>query len=177
MRADCAVRWAGGLGFSDDSGVAPGERGIRNRTAEGRNGLEGVGVGSMVIVTGLAAGRATAGAAASDGRSCNAGNGAVMAGPGGRRQARVRRVGPVGLRVAPAGDLVLQVAQRLAARGVPQAVIADLVKAGRQDVLEEAPDELVAGHSFSPLAVGGAVLVAIGHGRVVDRQDAVVGWD
>src|SRR3954451_14004744 len=58
---------------------------------------------------------------------------------------------------------------------MPQAVIADLVKAGRQDVLEEAPDELVAGHGFLALAVGGAVLVAIGHGRVVDRQDAVVG--
>jgi hypothetical protein len=57
---------------------------------------------------------------------------------------------------------ILQVAQRFAARGVPQAVIADLVKAGRQDVLEEAPDELVAGHGFLALAVGGAVLVAIG---------------
>src|SRR5438132_1843805 len=58
---------------------------------------------------------------------------------------------------------------------MPQAVIADLVKAGRQDVLEEAPDELVAGHGFLALAVGGAVLVTIGHGRVVDRPDAVVG--
>src|ERR1700758_4770922 len=81
----CCGRWCGWI--SDDSGVAPGERrGSRNRTAEGRNGLGGVGVGSMVIITGLAAGRATAGAAASDGRSCNAGNGAVMAGPGGGRQ-------------------------------------------------------------------------------------------
>jgi hypothetical protein len=34
----------------------------------------------MVIITGLAAGQATAGAAASDGRSRNAGNGAAMAG-------------------------------------------------------------------------------------------------
>src|ERR1700736_5347791 len=76
----------------------------RDRTAEGWNGVGGVGVGSMVIITGLAAGQATAGAAASDGRSRNAGNGAAMAGPGGRRQARVRRVRPVGWRVAPAGE-------------------------------------------------------------------------
>jgi hypothetical protein len=46
-----------------------------------------------------------------------------------------------------------EVAQRLA-RGMPQAVIADLVEAGRQDVLEEAPDELVAGHGLLALAVG-----------------------
>src|ERR1700761_6559497 len=58
---------------------------------------------------------------------------------------------------------------------MPQAVIADLVEAGRQDVLEKAPDELVAGHGFLALAVASAVLVAIGHGRVVDSQDAVVG--
>src|ERR1700720_1507727 len=72
-------------------------------------------------------------------------------------------------------EKVPQVAQRFAARGMPQAVIADLVEAGRQDVLEEAPDELVAGDGFLTLAVGGAVLVAIGHGLVVDGQDAVVG--
>src|SRR6202030_2355839 len=71
---------------------------------KGGMGVGGVGVGSMVIITGLAAGQATAGAAASDGRSGNAGNGAAMAGPGGRRQARVRRVRPVGWRVAPAGE-------------------------------------------------------------------------
>src|ERR1700752_2319632 len=53
--------------------------------------------------------------------------------------------------------------------------MADLVEAGRQDVLEEAPDELVAGDGFLTLAVGGAVLVAIGHALVVDGQDAVVG--
>src|SRR5215469_11130898 len=68
-----------------------------------------------------------------------------------------------------------EVAQQLA-RGMPQAVIADLVEAGRQDVLEEAPDELlVAGHGLLALAVGGAVLVALGHSGVVDGQDAVVG--
>src|SRR5215469_12273572 len=67
-----------------------------------------------------------------------------------------------------------EVAQQLA-RDMPQAVIADLVEAGRQDVLEEAPDELVAGHGLRALAVGGAVLVAIGHRGVVDGQDAVVG--
>src|SRR5215475_1581496 len=67
-----------------------------------------------------------------------------------------------------------EVAQRLA-RGMPLAVIADLVEAGRQDVLEEAPDELVAGDGLLALAVGGAVLVAVGYSGVVDGQDAVVG--
>src|SRR6516164_7920525 len=56
-----------------------------------------------------------------------------------------------------------------------QAVMADLVEAGRQDVLEEAADELVAGDGFGALAVGGAVVVAVGHGCVVESQDAVVG--
>src|SRR6201984_1082953 len=107
-----------------------------------------------------------------------------MARPGGRRQARVRRVRPGGWRGGAAGggaggwrqqEKVPQVAQRFAARGMPQAVIADLVEAGWQDVLEEAPDELVAGDGFLALAGGGAVLVAIGHGLVVDGQDAVVG--
>src|SRR6516162_4379696 len=69
---------------------------------------------------------------------------------------------------------IAEVAQQLA-RGMPQAVIADLVEAGRQDVLEEAPEELVAGHGLLALAVGGAVLAAIGYGLVVDGQDAVVG--
>ena len=59
-------------------------------------------------------------------------------------------------------EKIPQAAQRFAARGMPQAVIADLVEAGRQDVREEAPDELVAGHGFLTLAVGGAVFVAIG---------------
>src|SRR5262249_54352305 len=69
---------------------------------------------------------------------------------------------------------VTEVAPQLA-RGRTQGVIADLVEAGRQDVLEEASDELVAGHGLLALAVGGAVLVAIGHRGVVDGQDAVVG--
>src|SRR4030088_408216 len=103
-----------------------------------------------------------------------------------RAMARLWRGLGVGVRLGGGGfggwacglrqqENILQVAQRFAARGMPQAVIADLVKAGRQDVLEEAPDELVAGHGFLALAVGGAVLVTIGHGRVVDRPDAVVG--
>src|ERR1700726_4604679 len=91
--------------ISDDFVTAPGERrGSRDRTAEGWNGVGGVGVGSMVIITGLAAGQATAGAAASDGRSRNAGNGAAMAGPGGRRQARVRRGVPGGGGGGAAGE-------------------------------------------------------------------------
>ena len=67
--------------------MAPSERhGSRNRTAEGRKGLGGVGAGSMVIITELVAGQATAGAAASGGRSGNAGIGAAA--PGGRRDAQ-----------------------------------------------------------------------------------------
>src|ERR1700709_1932495 len=61
-------------------------------------------------------------------------------------------------------EKVSQVAQRFAARGMPQAVIADLMEAGRQDVLEEAPDELVAGDGFPALAGGGAVPGAIWYG-------------
>src|SRR6201989_3712824 len=68
-------------------------------------------------------------------------------------------------------EKIPEVAHRCAARGMPQAVIADLVEAGWQDMLEEAPDELVAGHGFLALAVGGAVLVAIGHDLLVDGRD------
>src|SRR6201984_292244 len=109
-----------------------------------------------------------------------------MAGGAMRATARRCRGLGVGVRLGSGGfgrwaaglrqqEKVPQVAQRFAARGMPQAVIADLVEAGRQDVLEEAPDELVAGDGFLALAVGGAVFVAIGHGLVVDGQDAVVG--
>jgi hypothetical protein len=57
-----------------------------------------------------------------------------------------------------------QIAHLLATAGMPQTVIAELVEAGWQYVLEEAPDELVAGHGLLALAVGGAVLVAVGDG-------------
>ena len=40
---------------------------------------------------------------------------------------------------------IAQVAQLVTAGSVPQAVIAQLVKAGRQDMLEKASDELMAG--------------------------------
>jgi len=50
-------------------------------------------LGSMVIITGLAAGQATAGAAASDGRSRNAGNGG---GDGGAWGVVVRGSGAAG---------------------------------------------------------------------------------
>src|SRR5271163_2959004 len=109
-----------------------------------------------------------------------------MAGLTMRATARRKRGLGVGVRLGCGGfgrwagglrqqENIPQVAQLFAVRGVPQPVIADLVEAGRQDVLEEAPDELVAGHGFLALAVGSAVLVAIGHGLVVDGQDAVVG--
>src|SRR5215469_10395573 len=117
--AGCRAGWAGGsladairlagqvaavgrfamiVGWRRASGYDPATERRKRRMGSG-----GVGVRSMVIVTGLAAGQATAGAAGSDGRPRNAGNGAAMAGPGGRRRARVR-VRPVAWRVAPAGE-------------------------------------------------------------------------
>lgn len=68
-----------------------------------------------------------------------------------------------------------QVAGMVAAGGMPQAIIANLVEAGWQDVLEKAPDELVAGHGLVAMAIGRPVLVAEGDGLGVDGQDAVVG--
>ena len=65
---------------------------------------------------------------------------------------------------------IFQVAGMVAAGGMPQAIIAHLVEAGRQDVLEKAPDELVAGSLRWRSA-----LVAEGDGLGVDGQDAVVG--
>src|SRR3979490_1876299 len=89
------------------------------------------------------------------------GSGGVARGGGGGRGVGVR-LGSGGFGRWAGGlrqqEKVPQVAQRFAARGMPQAVIADLMEAGRQDVLEEAPDELVAGDGFPALAVGGAVL-------------------
>ena len=70
---------------------------------------------------------------------------------------------------------IAQVAELVASGGVPQAVIADFVEACGQDMLEKAADELVTGYRFFALAIGRAVLVAVGHGGVVDGQDAVVG--
>src|SRR6516162_8916504 len=58
---------------------------------------------------------------------------------------------------------------------MPQAVIADFVEAGREDVLEKASNEFVAGHCFLALAVGCPILVSVGDGLVVDGQHAVVG--
>ena len=63
----------------------------------------------------------------------------------------------------------------VAAGGMPQAIIAHLVEAGWQDVLEKAPDELVAGHGLVAMAIGRPVLVAEGDGLGVDGEDAVVG--
>src|SRR6516162_10790575 len=93
---------------------------------------------------------------------------------------RIGGVGGIGLSGFGRGGFLqqkdmLQIAHLLATAGMPETVIADLVEAGRQDVLEEAPDELVAGHGLLALAVGGAVLVARGHSGVVDGQDAAVG--
>ena len=68
-----------------------------------------------------------------------------------------------------------QVAGMVAAGGLPQAIIAHLVEAGWQDVLEKAPDELVAGHGLVAMAIGRPVLVTEGGGLGVDGQDAVVG--
>ena len=72
-------------------------------------------------------------------------------------------------------EKVPQVARLFAPAGVPQAIVAHLVESGGQDVLEEATQELVPGHGFLAMAVGRAVLVAVGDGLVVDGQDAIIG--
>ena len=46
---------------------------------------------------------------------------------------------------------------------------------GRQDVLEEAAVELVAGHGFGALASGCPVVVSEGYGVVAEVEDAAVG--
>ena len=68
-----------------------------------------------------------------------------------------------------------QIAHPLMAAGVPEAVIAHLVEAGREDMLEKTPNELMAGHGFLAMAVGRPVLVAEGDGVFVDGQNAPVG--
>ena len=58
---------------------------------------------------------------------------------------------------------------------MPQAVVTQLVKAFGRDVLEEAPDELVAGHRLLAMAVSCPVLVGVGDGVVIDGQDSLIG--
>jgi hypothetical protein len=62
---------------------------------------------------------------------------------------------------------IAQVIRLAAASGVPQAIVADLMEASRQNVLKEASDELVAGHGFAAAAAGRPVGVAEDHGLVV----------
>src|SRR5579884_3740992 len=70
---------------------------------------------------------------------------------------------------------IAQVVRLAAARGVPQAIVADLMEAGRQNVLQKAADELVAGHGFAAAAAGRPVGVAEAHARVGDAENAIVG--
>ena len=58
---------------------------------------------------------------------------------------------------------------------MPQAEVADLVQALRQDVLEEAAYELLAGNAAGPPTVGFAMLVADGDSLIVEGDDAGVG--
>ena len=58
---------------------------------------------------------------------------------------------------------------------MPQAEVADLVRALRQDVLEEAAHELLPGDAAGPPTVGFAMLVADGDGLVVETDDASIG--
>jgi hypothetical protein len=60
------------------------------------------------------------------------------------------------------------------ARGAPQTIVAYPVKALRQDVLEEAPHELVRGEGHDGRPARARGLVAEGHVRVGDRQDIAV---
>src|SRR5580700_1000341 len=58
---------------------------------------------------------------------------------------------------------------------VPEAKVADLVQAGREDMLEEAAHELVVRQGAGLPARRFAVLVANGDGALVERHDAGVG--
>ncbi len=60
--------------------------------------------------------------------------------------------------------------------GVPQAEVADLVQTLGQDVLEEPTHEFMTGHADGPPAIGFSMLVADGHGLVVETDDAGVGY-
>jgi len=59
--------------------------------------------------------------------------------------------------------------------GMPEAEVADFMQAFRQDVLEEAAHELLAGDTAHPPAVGFAMLVADGDRLIVEGDDAGVG--
>lgn len=63
----------------------------------------------------------------------------------------------------------------LALGGMPQAEVADLVQAFRQDVLQEPAHELMAGDAAGPPSVRLPMLVADRDGLVVDADDAGVG--
>ncbi|MFZ0602611.1 MAG: hypothetical protein WAN05_14880 [Roseiarcus sp.] len=59
--------------------------------------------------------------------------------------------------------------------GMPEAEVADLAQTLRQDVLEEAAHELLAGDAADPPAVGFAMLVADGDRLIVEADDSGVG--
>src|SRR3984957_19641525 len=58
---------------------------------------------------------------------------------------------------------------------MPEAEVADLVQAGREDVLEEAAHELMALQGAGAAARRFAVLVANGDGALIERHDAGIG--
>ena len=59
--------------------------------------------------------------------------------------------------------------------GAPQAIVANLVKALRQHVLEKASNEFLSkdGHRFGQITVG--IFIPKGHLSIVDREDSAVG--
>ena len=59
-------------------------------------------------------------------------------------------------------------------RGVPEPVVSDLVKAARQDVLEEAPEELNARQPLDAPRVGAAIFPAEGHMGLVHAENPCV---
>ena len=60
-------------------------------------------------------------------------------------------------------------------RGMPKSEVADLVKAARQHMLEEAAYELITAEPAGSRAAGPAFLVLDGDGLVVETDDAGVG--
>ena len=87
-----------------------------------------------------------------------------------------RSVGILGSRNRPTGVVGRQTLPNLLKLGLvgrrPQAVVADLVNALGQDVLEEAADELLTRQRHRPPLVVFGVLVAKGHLAIVDTEDA-----
>jgi hypothetical protein len=152
---------SGGLGQRGGGRQRRGARG-RRRIERRRGLLEGEDLQDVVQV-----------ALAADGAQARV---AGLLGEEGVHVGDVRRLGVGEAEAFAAAGEVLP-----AAAAAEQAVVADAMEARRQDVLEEAVDEVGAGQRHALLGLGGVrvldavVAVAEGDPAAVDRLDAVVG--